>query len=262
MTTHAPAGVIEAVGMSRAEARALMTHQNEAFLDLLRSLSSEEWDATTDCAPWTPKDIAAHVLGWADAFASFKELRHQYAAAYKRRSEFGNITDAVNQVQVDERKGLALDELVRRLEEALPRFARFRGRIAGPGRFVPFYDPGLLGRVNLAYVMNTIFTRDTFMHRVDIARATGKQLLLGLREARLIEDVVVDWGDRTGANAIVGLTGPAGGVYRVGSGDAATIEGDAIEFSRVLAGRGRIADLSLSGEVPAAESWLGQGCPF
>lgn len=239
-----------------------MTHQNDAFLALLRSLAPDEWDVPTDCAPWTPKDIAAHVLGWADGFASFKELGHQYATAYKRRGEFGNMTDAVNQVQVDERAGLTPDELVRRLEEALPRFAAFRGRMGGPGRFVPFYDPGLLGGANLAYLLNTIFTRDTFMHRVDISRAAGKPMMLGLREARLLEDVVVDWGRRRRASAIVALTGPAGGSYRVGSGDTARIEGDAVEFARVLAGRGRIADLALTGDVAAAESWLSKGCPF
>lgn len=254
--------MIEAVGLSRAEARALMTHQNERFLSLLRSLSGDDWDARTDCAPWTPKDIAAHVLGWADGFASFKELGHQYRTAIKRRSQFGNMTDAVNQVQVEERGHLSPDDLVRRLDEALPRFASFRGRVGGPGRFVPFYDPGLLGRANLAYLLNTIFTRDIFMHRIDISRATNKEIDLGLREARLIEDVIVDWGRRTGANATVMLSGPAGGAYRVGQGYATTIAGDAVEFSRVLAGRGRISDLRLSGDVPRAESWLSQGCPF
>lgn len=239
-----------------------MAQQNEELLAVLRSLSGDDWNAPTDCAPWTPKDIAAHILGWAEAFTSFGEFRRLYASAFKRRSEFSNITHATNQVQVDERKDMSPDEIVTRLGTALPRFAAFRARFGGPGRFVPFYDPGLLGRATLAYLMTTIFTRDVFMHRIDITRATSKPMVVGLREARLIEDVVVDWARRTGATATVRLSGPAGGAYRVGPGETATIEGDAVAFSRVLAGRGRISDLRLSGDVPAAESWLAKGCPF
>ena len=253
---------IEPVGLSRAESQVLMDHQNDAFLALLRSLTDAEWAAPTDCAPWTPKDIAAHVLGWAVAFHSIKELGHLYGAGFKRRKEFRTLTDAVNEVQVEEGKDLSTAELVAKLEVELPRFTAFRRRFGGVTRYVPLYDPGLLGRATFGYLLNTIFTRDVFMHRIDISRATNKELVLGPRERRLIEDVVVDWGRRRDADATVRLTGPAGGSYRLGPGARAAIEGDAIDFARVLSGRGRISDLSLSGDVPAAESWLAKGCPF
>lgn len=239
-----------------------MEHQNDEFVALLRSLSETEWAAPTDCAPWTPKDIAAHVLGWAVAFPSIKELGRLYKTAFKDRKEFANLTDAVNEVQVRDRKHLSPAEIVEGLEVQLPRFTAFRRRIGGPARYVPLYDPGILGRATFGYLLNTIFTRDVFMHRIDIARAAGKELALGPREQRLIEDVVVDWGRRRDADVTLRLTGPVGGSYRIGSGTKATIEGDAISFARVLAGRGRISDLGLTGDVPAAESWLAKGCPF
>lgn len=261
MTTTSPPA-IEPVGLSRAEARALMEHQNDEFLTLLRSLSDEEWAAPTDCAPWTPKDIAAHVLGWAVAFPSIKELGRLYRTGFKHRKEMGNLTDAVNEVQVRDRRHVPPSKIVEELEVQLPRFTAFRRKIGGPAHYVPLYDPGILGRATFGYLLNTIFTRDVFMHRIDIARAANKELVLGPREQRLIEDVVVDWGRRRGADATVRLTGPAGGSYRLGSGSRAAIEGDAIAFVRVLAGRGRISDLALTGDVPAAESWLSKGCPF
>ncbi len=253
---------IPAVALSRVEALRLMSAQNQALLGVLRGLTPEQWDARTDCQPWTVKDIAAHVLGWAEAFTSFKEFRRQLVGGMRRRRELGNLTDAVNQVQVDDRADLPPEQILRRLEAALPRFERVRQRVGAVGKAIPMYESSLLGRTNVAYLMNTVYTRDAFMHRVDITRATSTQLHLGRREQRLIEDVLVDWSRRTRAAATLHLEGPAGGSYVVGRGAIATIEGDAVEVARVLAGRGRISSLRLFGNVVAAEGWLARGCPF
>lgn len=253
---------IPAIGLTRIEAVRLMSAQNQAFLKTLKGLSSEQWTAKTDCAPWTVKDIAAHVTGWAEAFNSVGEFRHQLVMGLKRRNELGNLTDAVNQTQVDDRTHLSPDEIIGDLERALPRFERFRRRAGVVGKVIPIYESSLLGRTNLAYLMNTIYTRDVFMHRIDITRATSTELELGRREQRLIEDVLADWGERTGADATIELEGPAGGTYLVGTGSVARIEGDAVEMVRVLGGRGRVSSLRLSGDVPAVEAWLTKGCPF
>lgn len=253
---------IPAVGLSRVEAVRLMSSQNDALLGVLRGLTAEQWDAKTDCEPWTVKDIAAHVLGWAEALTSVKEFRRQLVEGTRRKRELGNLTDAVNQVQVDDRVDLPPEQILERLDAALPRFERVRRRVGVVGKAIPMYEGSLLGRTNVAYLMNTVYTRDAFMHRVDITRATSTELHLGRREQRLIEDVLVDWSRRTGAAATLHLEGPAGGSYVVGTGAIATIEGDAIEFTRVLAGRGRISSLRLFGNVPAAEGWLSRGCPF
>lgn len=250
------------VRLSRIEAVRLMTSQNHALLELLRALPAEAWSAKTDCDPWTVKDIAAHLLGWAEALTSFSQFRRQLSAGIKRKEEFGNLTDAVNQVQVDDRAHLTPEEILRRLEARWPRFERFRRRVGLVGKAVPIYEKSLLGLTNLAYLMNTVYTRDVFMHRVDIARATSMELHLGRREQRLMEDVLVDWSSRTGAAATLHLEGLAGGSYRVGTGSIATIEGDAVEMARVLAGRGTISSLRLFGNVAAAEGWLTKGCPF
>lgn len=253
---------IPAIGLTRIEAVRLMSVQNEAFLKMLRDLSSEQWTAKTDCDPWTVKDIAAHVTGWAEAFGSVGEFSRQLTAGLRRKKELGNLTDAVNQTQVEDRAGLSPAQIMERLERALPRFERFRRRAGVVGRVIPIYEASLLGRTNLAYLMNTIYTRDVFMHRIDISRATSTQLELGRREQRLVEDVLADWGRRTGADAAIELEGPAGGSYLLGRGSSARIEGDAVEMMRVLGGRGRVSSLRLSGDVPAAEAWLGKGCPF
>lgn len=248
--------------LAAREAALLTEEQDLALIDMLRTLSPESWEAITDCAPWKVRDIAAHVLGWAEALTSFKEAGHQVAARRGRVKELGNPIDAQNQVQVDERAHLSPDELVDRLEKTLPRFSRFCRRAGRVGRGLPFYDGTNLGLTNVNYVLNTIFTRDHFMHRIDIARATGAELVVGPSEARLIEDVACDWARRRKVRALLTLTGAAGGTYLLGGRPEASIEGDAIVFARVLAGRGRPEELRLAGDVNLAESWLRAGCPF
>lgn len=253
---------VPAVGLSRIEAMRLMTAQNQALLATLRGLSPEQWSAVTDCAPWTVKDIVAHLVGWAEAMTSISQFRRQLVEGRRRTKEMGNLLNAVNQVQVDDRSDMEPQEVLQRWESVLPKFERFRARAGAVGKVIPFYEGSLIGLTNVAYLANTIYTRDVFMHRIDISRATSTELHLGRREQRLIEDVLVDWARRTGAAATINLEGPAGGSYLVGTGAIATIEGDAIDLARVLAGRGRISSLRLLGNVPAAEGWLSEGCPF
>jgi hypothetical protein len=86
------------------------------------------------------------------------------------------------------------------------------------------------------YLMDTILTRDPFMHRVDIARATGLPMTATPdHEGVVIDDVVREWAERHGAAYSLELTGPAGGHWETGEGER--IGMDAFEFCRVLAGR-------------------------
>ena len=256
------AEAVPAVALTRIEANRLMSSQYEALLATLRELPPEAWHAVTDCDPWTVKDIVAHLVGWAEALTSASQFRRQLFEGRRRTKEMGNLLNAVNQVQVDDRAPMSPAQLLERWEVVMPKFERVRRGAGTVGRILPFYEGSIIGFSNVAYLANTIYTRDTFMHRIDISRATSTELHLGPREQRLMEDVLVDWSRRTGAAARVDLEGPAGGSYLVGTGQIATIEGDAVEVARVLAGRGRISSLRLFGNVPAAESWLAKGCPF
>lgn len=42
--------------------------ENAAFMRLLRDLDESEWSKPTECVRWRVKDVAAHVLGAAEAF--------------------------------------------------------------------------------------------------------------------------------------------------------------------------------------------------
>jgi hypothetical protein len=101
----------------------------------------------------------------------------------------------------------------------------------------------------LSYLLDVILTRDTWMHRVDICRATGRSMALTAEhDGRIVADVVAEWARRHGQAFTLHLAGPAGGDFTAGDwGEEITI--DAIEFCRTLSGRATGAGL-LTQEVP------------
>ena len=101
----------------------------------------------------------------------------------------------------------------------------------------------------MGYLLDVILTRDPWMHRVDIARATGRELeLTPEHDGRIVADVVAEWARRHGKPFTLTLTGPAGGEYVSGeNGEHITI--DAVEFCRTLSGRATGTGL-LTQEVP------------
>jgi len=86
--------------------------------------------------------------------------------------------------------------------------------------------------------MDVIYTRDAWMHRVDLARATEQPLeLTSDHDGRVVADVVRDWADRHSRPFRLELDGPAGGSYASGvDGEGHSL--DAVEFCRILSGRG------------------------
>jgi hypothetical protein len=92
-------------------------------------------------------------------------------------------------------------------------------------------------RWRYGYLVDTIFTRDTWMHRLDICRATGREMVLTPEhDGRLVADVVADWARRHGQPFTLTLDGPAGGRWHAGTGGE-TITLDALDFCWTLAGR-------------------------
>ena len=97
------------------------------------------------------------------------------------------------------------------------------------------WEPNL-GEASVRYLMDTIYTRDVFMHRVDIARATNRPVPPADADADLVADVVRDWARRSGADVTLELLGPAGGTFVANSG-AVRVVADAFEFCRLMSGR-------------------------
>ena len=130
-----------------------------------------------------------------------------------------------------------------------PRRAARRATTAG--QRAAAYSPGLPGegQWTAGYLFDVIHTRDPWMHRIDICRATGREPVLSAgHDGRILADVVADWASRHGQPFTLTLTGPAGGSFRAGE-SGPDLELDAVEFARILSGRGRAPGL-LATAVP------------
>ncbi len=235
--------------LERGEAMTFAADEFGRWLDILRGLSPEDWAAATECKPWDVRAMACHVLGATESHASIREMLHQMRAYRKAKSE--PMIDAMTALQIRDRADLSTADIVAAFERAAPRSVRARRRMPGLLRRMPmkvdppFNDDGW----RLGYLMDVIYNRDAWMHRVDVSRAIGREIVLSTdHDGRLVADVVAEWGRRHGQPFTLTLTGPAGGAYVSGQ-DGDTLELDAVEFCRILSGRAQGAGL-LSTEVP------------
>ena len=82
----------------------------------------------------------------------------------------------------------------------------------------------------LGYLIDTIYLRDLWMHRVDAAHVTGRDLVLAQdHDGRIVADVVAEWARRHGQPFTLTLTGRAGGSFTSadGGGQGESVELDA-----------------------------------
>jgi len=90
---------------------------------------------------------------------------------------------------------------------------------------------------SVGYLLRTILTRDPWMHRTDLSAATGLPMTLTPdHDGVIVDDVVAEWAERHGRPYQLELTGPAGGSWRRGDAELVTL--DAVEFCRIISGRG------------------------
>ena len=228
--------------LDRTTLMRLAATEYERCAEVLSALGPAEWARPTDCPDWDVRDLASHMLGMAEMAASvavgFRQLR-----AAKRRG--GVFIDALTAVQVDERRSMTPGEIVARFSAVGPRAARARRRTPGFVRRRAMAPPQTVGGVDevwsLGYLIDTILTRDPWMHRVDLCRATGRDALVTAdHDGMLVADVVTEWAARHAQTCEVLLTGAAGGSWSFGDpgeDTPASIELDAIEFCRALSGR-------------------------
>jgi uncharacterized protein (TIGR03083 family) len=235
------------------EAAVLAADENELFVDLVRSLDAEDWTKPTDCTDWDVRALTSHVLGAMEANVSIPQFIHQLRAGKKAAGDRPDI-DGMTEVQVRERADLGPEQITERLVVIAPKAARARRRVPGLVRRIPMKVEvaGVMEPWRLGYLMDVIFTRDTWMHRVDIARATGRPMVLTAEhDGRLVADVVAEWARRHGQPFMLHLEGPAGGTFTSGTDDTGgeEITVDAVEFCRTVSGRATGSGL-LTQEVP------------
>jgi uncharacterized protein (TIGR03083 family) len=226
----------------------LAATEYQRFLAVLRRLTPQQWEAPTDCPGWRVRELAGHAVGMTELAASFPEQLRQTRAAGKAGGVF---IDALTALQVDKHRAKSTEELLGRFAKVGPKAAKGRRRAPGFVRRRTVPQPQAVGGVDemwtVGFLVDVILTRDTWMHRVDVTRATGQPMeLTADHDGVLVADVVAEWAERHGQPCTLTLTGPAGGSWTFGTGGPDLTE-DAVEFCRGLSGRGAPA---LGTEVP------------
>jgi uncharacterized protein (TIGR03083 family) len=223
--------------IDRDEMVGLATEEYRRLFEFLRSLDDVDWERQTVCDDWTVRLMVAHLLGAAESNASMFESMRQLRRGKKvAKAMGGEDIDGINAVQVDDRRQLSPTELVDRLEATASKAVAGRKRTPGLVRRITV-PTGVGYDMKMGHLMDRVFTRDQWMHRIDIAAATDRDLeLTSNHDGRIVADVVLEWAQIHGEPFELVLDGPAGGEYRYGK-DGPRIEMDAIEFCLVLAGR-------------------------
>jgi uncharacterized protein (TIGR03083 family) len=236
--------------LDRGTAQALAATEYDRFLTQLRELGPGDWQRRTDCPAWDVRAMAGHVLGMAQMAASVRETVSQNAAAARA----GGGIDALTAEQVRRTGNLGTDELVERFAAVAPRALRGRRRGSRLIGRLTLPEEQVVGNATehwrFGFLFDVILTRDTWMHRLDIARATGRDpVLTAGHDGVVVADVVAEWAQRHGRPYALRLTGPAGGTWSAGAAGE-QLELDAVEFCRQLSGRA------------AGEGLLAQQVPF
>jgi len=239
MTRKAPA---RRCALDRQVAMRLAAQEYDRVRDHLGSLPVAAWERPSGCAGWDVRELAAHVLGMATMASSVREQVRQNVKAARAGGVF---IDALTRLQVAERRQLTPQQIMDKLTEITPRAVRGRQKTPAflRGRAMPVAQPvggkpdSPTERWTFGYLTDTILTRDPWMHRTDLAGATGTPLVLTAEhDGVLVADVVAEWAGRHGQPCQLTLTGPAGGSWTWGSGGP-TLELDAVGFCRLLSGR-------------------------
>jgi uncharacterized protein (TIGR03083 family) len=234
-------------------AMALAATEYDRVAALLDQLEPAHWAAATDCPGWDVRAMAGHMLGMAQMVATEAEMERQQVASHEAAAQSGiSALDALTTLQVEQNADLDTADLVRQMRTVGPQAASSRRQTPAEVRDSTMAEMqdvgGTLEPWTFGYLLGIILTRDPFMHRIDIARATGVPLALSPgHEGVLVDDVVREWAGRHGRPFSLELTGIAGGHWGAGGGDHISM--DALEFCRTLSGRQEGAGL-LSERVP------------
>ncbi len=229
--------------LSHHEAMHRQAEELRRSLVLLQSIDAKAWTLPTDCPEWDVRAMYQHVLGACEAGASMRVNLHQLRLARAHCKKHGGpLEAALSAVQVRERSDLTPKQIVERLAAIAPKTVRGRARIPAFVRTNArlAVDGPVSETWKLGYLIDIIYLRDLWMHRIDAARAVDRSPELSAdHDGRIVSDVVSEWARRHDKPFILELTGPAGGSYahRLDSPTSEHLSLDAIEFGRTLAGR-------------------------
>ncbi len=240
-TTTWPGLTVVQPAIERPTAMRLAQTEYQRVTDAVDALQLEDWSRPTDCTEWDVRQLVAHIVGMGQCASSLLETSRQMRAAKARQQPGQALIDAQTALQVEERQLIGPEELRAELHRVGPRAARGRRRTPGFLRRRRLPEPQVVNGVpetwSIGYLTDVILTRDPWMHRLDLARATGHDLALTAdHDGVIVADIVAEWAHRHGQHYRLELTDSAGGIWSSGAGGEEIVM-DAADFCRVVSGR-------------------------
>lgn len=245
--TQQPIRGIAVPKLSRQEVVPLAREELTRFLALLDTLEPADWNKPTECTLWSVKDVVAHQASHVVALTRVGEFLDQFnpltCLAYLRKGM--NTLDAANQRQVDKRATWTPAQLIAEMRDNSETSFIRRQQMLSWLRWLPIGTPGFEGTVSLGEVIDHIFTRDMWMHRYDICRTTGHEMIQtpdhdGRITALMMRDLDQRLSAKLGGRTLIYcLTGKTGGEWKMGGNTApATILTlDVFDLHRLASGR-------------------------
>lgn len=242
MTTNIDASTVATV--THGEAMRITAVENAVFSGLLRRLDPDDWAKPTDCTRWSVRDVVVHLVASAQAQANPVEFARQVRVGRPLTAQIGgdHWVDGLNEAQLRARSDWTPDMLPDLWDHHAAAALKARRRLPAPVRALPLLPMGTaldvrLGWQPLRYLFDMGFTRDVWMHRIDITRAVGiAPELTSDHDGRIIADILAEWSRRHQQPYTLTLTGPAGGTFSAG-GSSEHQRVDAVDFARILSGR-------------------------
>lgn len=228
----------------------------EALDVLLGGLTAGDWQRPT-ASGWTVHELVAHIVGQHAETARPWTIGGRVRTARCRFPALSAL-DAHNALQVATFGPLSDGELRRMLAEVGPKAVRMRRRTpafvrrqsterAFPGE--PLVEP------TLAYLLDVLSNRDTWLHRLEIARATGRPFAAGAYDDSVVAQVVRDLAEEWAGPPLV-LEPDPGGPWRLGEGEPiAWVRTSALDYLWHLSGRPGEPEFDVDGD-PAAVAAL------
>jgi uncharacterized protein (TIGR03083 family) len=231
----------EIVRPDRNQCVDVLAAEVSAITAAVGDLSADDWSRPTMSTGWSVRDMLAHVGGQWEEMAHFSRLLGRLRTA-RHRYPGRTVLDGHNQVQLDDIADQPTDVIVGRLQSFGPASVRVLRRLPGVMRRTPtrwFFPEPPLPEPGLGYLFDVVVARDTWMHRLEIARATDRAFVVGAHDgyvvAQIVRDLGVAW---TGPPTTLEVTSRAGGTWTLGRGaPTQTVSVDPLELALSLSGR-------------------------
>lgn len=205
--------------MTLARTEVVPGYQQELadFVELLRSLSPDEWERPTRCEGWRVADVAAHIVG------TLSDIVH---------GRLEGLTNPETVARhVDERRGRSAGDVADELEQVAKLGADILGAFDDESWEAP--SPGDFG-FTLGYGIETLWY-DTYVHADDIRVATGRPTVTGPGLRASVHHIAVQLAGRGWGPATLALDGIE--EVPVGDGGGRRVTGDPHTFVLVATGR-------------------------